>query len=882
MKKAISAATSAALLASLLATAVAPSVFAASPSVTPATPGSFPQGGFEQSVFTSGASYTFNEGAVDGWGDTGTSPAGNGFVLSIVMTVGQKVHFDTTVAPTISGPGTLGLSGAFINDTTFEVTAASSDKAVQEAFTVSGFKVAAEATAALGAVATTYTYTPAGGASNARFGGAYSIVASGTLAAAHGAGTAISPSTINTGGTFTTWAANLSLVIDAGAANEETLTAWTAGGLSGGTQTITLTTPTDYVNGHLISAPIEERMVSATNFTLSSIGSVTKAAALTALKTNVLPGENNQTFGATTVCENNNRDFATAAVVTITIQTDGVIFSSSPTAAVDLAPSSGVTLASATSNLSFDRKSATFVVSAKDALTTTLSCITISGKYDLTAAVPLGTKIKVAVTVGSLPSVPATVTNAIAGNAIVGTVLSVPTVYIGENDQSTGTIKITEAAVGSFTQGPGFNTLVVCLEYRTPGADPLYTRAPFAVVASGSDLLLRDPATLTGKTTVMGEVPSPNRCDSGRAYSWRIFAGSTTAPATIYLVGSDSTGAALPITGVANGPRISLSQGVVPGGVVFDLLEGDANGLSKFALFTGANAVYRNSPAVAAKSNPLILAGGIGQPGGDITISETAAGQFQTGELVRISVLKNSKTETQEQFFTGGTGGVATTDFAVGTVGSGLVAHISTVTNTSVDVCIDQRAFQPTLGVLTISGFKYTTVADATNGNVLLEVTAIDTGDTSVCTVAGPGVTVGPAGARLIDAFVSNAHVGITAPATGLTGIAFLTQTALGATKVGPFSDATKVAKLGKYETWRFAGGSALVGKTVSIWVATKNAAGKWSAFTKLTARLADSSGNAFFWWKTSSKAWISVRAMYAGDATHFASWGVARQARWI
>jgi hypothetical protein len=134
------------------------------------------------------------------------------------------------------------------------------------------------------------------------------------------------------------------------------------------------------------------------------------------------------------------------------------------------------------------------------------------------------------------------------------------------------------------------------------------------------------------------------------------------------------------------------------------------------------------------------------------------------------------------------------------------------------------------------------------------------------------------------DQFVSNAIVGTAAaPGTsGLTGIAFITQTALGATKVGPFSNATKVAKLGKYETWRFAGGSRLAGKTVTIWVATKSASGVWSAFTKLTSRLADSTGNAFFWWRTSSKAWISVRAQYPGDATYFLSWSVARQARWL
>jgi hypothetical protein len=84
------------------------------------------------------------------------------------------------------------------------------------------------------------------------------------------------------------------------------------------------------------------------------------------------------------------------------------------------------------------------------------------------------------------------------------------------------------------------------------------------------------------------------------------------------------------------------------------------------------------------------------------------------------------------------------------------------------------------------------------------------------------------------------------------------------------------VAKLGKYVTWKFSGGSALVGKTVQIWVATKNSAGKWGAFALLTARRVDASGNAYFWWKTSSKAWISVRGGY------LTSLSVATQARWL
>jgi hypothetical protein len=130
----------------------------------------------------------------------------------------------------------------------------------------------------------------------------------------------------------------------------------------------------------------------------------------------------------------------------------------------------------------------------------------------------------------------------------------------------------------------------------------------------------------------------------------------------------------------------------------------------------------------------------------------------------------------------------------------------------------------------------------------------------------------GGTSAVAFETVVSNAQIG-TAPAPA----AITTSgTALSATKVGPFTVATKVAKLGQYVTWKFSGGSALVGKTVQIWVATKNSAGKWSAFTLLTARRVDASGNAYFWWKTSSKAWISVRAGYLTTLS------VATQARWL
>ena len=97
----------------------------------------------------------------------------------------------------------------------------------------------------------------------------------------------------------------------------------------------------------------------------------------------------------------------------------------------------------------------------------------------------------------------------------------------------------------------------------------------------------------------------------------------------------------------------------------------------------------------------------------------------------------------------------------------------------------------------------------------------------------------------------------------------------------GPASTSTKVAAANKFITWRFAGGAALAGKTVRIYVATRNAAGGYGPFVDLTGRVADANGNAFFSWRA-TKTWVSVRAYFAGDAMYLASWSPATQGRWL
>jgi len=98
---------------------------------------------------------------------------------------------------------------------------------------------------------------------------------------------------------------------------------------------------------------------------------------------------------------------------------------------------------------------------------------------------------------------------------------------------------------------------------------------------------------------------------------------------------------------------------------------------------------------------------------------------------------------------------------------------------------------------------------------------------------------------------------------------------ALGVTTAGPFTTTTKVAALGKYVTVKMSFGASAAGATVAIWTASKNSAGVWSAFTQKTSRIADASGNVYYYWRSSSAAWLSIQGRL-GDVR-----ANAVQARW-
>jgi hypothetical protein len=122
-------------------------------------------------------------------------------------------------------------------------------------------------------------------------------------------------------------------------------------------------------------------------------------------------------------------------------------------------------------------------------------------------------------------------------------------------------------------------------------------------------------------------------------------------------------------------------------------------------------------------------------------------------------------------------------------------------------------------------------------------------------------------------------------PATGGviadTTVNISAGTAQGVTTSAAFTAPTKITTVGKYVTWQFAGGPALAGRRVEIWTATRVGTDPWSPFAKLTARIADASGNAYFYLRGSTATWVSARAYYPGDEATTAAWSPTRLGRY-
>ena len=903
-KKALGIGMSAGLIASLLATAVAPAALAA---VTIGSVGNVPVGGTSA---TSGT-FTFSEQAI---ASIPTNTAGSFTVTIAPAAPGLgSVSFVGTPSTALS-TGSLGAT-ASIAGSVMTVNIAGSDTANVESVIVTGLSISAVAGTATGAISATLsagTGSLAGAAAIFAAGG----TATGTISAGIGvAATSVIVNVTSVGCNFSTTVASGNPLSFATSPETENITAASALGVPAiGQQTLTIL-PT--ANVHNAAELVSEVNGCAVSNVLASPGTVVSAVTYTSAgNASVFPGEDNSPASNLTLVEPSAGFLAAGSSFTYTILTPGVVFSTAPSdgttfvstitantvaAATVITTStphglvsgntvtiSGsnstplingtysvtvitpttfsipvtVTTAGTTGTVSFStnalglsapviaasRLSATVTVTTASLVPATIVLSNIL--YDVAASVPAGTFISVGLTTSAaLAVLPPTVTNAVVFRGILASAPS-PTVYIGQNDQTAGLITFTEAQAGFFTAGVGTGTNVI--EICPTGVNYTFTTAPVAMVVGGvaaGNLILRDGVAASVTNIVTG-LQGINGC-----YYWYVWTASTV-PSTIVIGAAPSA---------ATGPLINVSVAQVPGGVDTNLFVGSSNVQnSLFATVQFATAVYLNQVAVTALSDPAISAGSSHAPAGNLQIAETALGQLKLGENICVEVLPRTFTN-QDTFLNG----LNTADLPVVTAsGTGLVIGPVSPSNESCsgqeEIAIPAQYMAsfsfPVLqqstagnGMLVISNISYTTLADAVSGPVQLSVWGFGEAPTTV----------------IFHSTVTDATIG-----TQLAGTA---TTRLGATQVGSFTTATKVATTSHYVTFRFDFGIAAAGQNITILGATKTG-NDWSAFTHWTGRTANASGVVYYYFRSSSVTWISVRGYWSAGGV----WTPARQARWV
>jgi hypothetical protein len=538
--------------------------------------------------------------------------------------------------------------------------------------------------------------------------------------------------------------------------------------------------------------------------------------------------------------------------VTFTINTPGVLFSpdSCPPGGVSLTGCIvGTNITAASPSLGAGRTTLTVTLDetgGDDAGTEgqvsagLADSLLFNPRYDVALGTPTGTTVDVAVTVSraGVTIIGSPVTVGVVGFVVAGST-SAPNVQIGQNDQATGMITLTESAAGAigFTSPNGF--IKVCLQ---SGEQWSVGRFFWAVVTAG-DLKL-NVAGLAATQGKMAIDPSNPSCLEIQVYTI-----STVASTIEIRDGSTSAPAA---SGPTAGPRVNVPNASQPGPVYVDVYADSSD-----AGLTGqvgdniviAVRVFSNTPIVTVSGQPTVTRGGLGQAIGNIIITEGAPNQFATLGDFEICPVNPSGAFTTAYSFSSPVGvnaPVVTTNSAV----SGTIAFYDATDPDLGPGCLDINVTDSGLaglGVITISNLKLDTTADAAFGNVFIRV--VDDG------------------LDLLNQIVSPAKVG--------TGIAGTATTRLGVTQIGAFTTSTKVAKTGKYVTYRFDFGAGAAGAPVQIWGATKTG-NDWSAFSVVTTRTANASGVVYYYIRQNSATWKSYRALNAG------SWTPARQARWI
>ncbi len=831
---------SATLLASLFTVIAASSALAA---VSVTSVGNIPRGGS-----ATGLVYTLTESSA------GCLPNAAGSATIIIAPNGGGTTVSYTGTPVVSAPGSLGAT-ASASGQTLTINWTGSDPLNIESITVSGLGISATTAAALGAISATLATTPGALLACFQAGG----TASGTIASGIAIGALSVIVNVTTPGClFVPTGAppppgQLTFVQNPESVN---ITAAVAGpGIGQQTLTIAATTAV-----HDAATGVSQSTACAPSGVLASPGTVVDSLIYNApTQLTVVPGENNQPAGNLSVTERvGSAGFLSAGTtLTFTIATAGVTFSTAPSASI----TSG-TLTGTVGVMTPDLKSVTWTIATASAVPATL---TVTGiRYDVAASVPAGTQVSVGLVLsGGKVVTPTSRSNAVVGRVVVG-VGATPTVYIGENNQPSGMITLTESGAGFLTDGTGPNNVfTLCL-----ASGETFTLAPWAIVtgpATGA-VRLREGAVASPDNIVLGTLFTS---DDGRSCAyWTVWTASTAA-STIEIRATDpaAPGAPLP-SGANNGPRLSVGPGLAPGttqagisfgdftDIVTDNTAADYDSLVVFAV-----RAFRSGVNVVALSAPTIIRGGTSLAG-NIQISETLAGQLKAGDLICLQVQpRASNFSLQDTWFDSATtnklpiatatgGGLAVGPVAVGGA-SGCPTGPGGDSRGSAGFTVTQQAVG-TLGVITVSNINYITVADAPTGSVLLRVFS----------TFGPGVD--------FSSFVVNAKIGSTA-------VGGSNATRLGVTQTGAFTISTKVAKVGKYVTYRFDFGVAAAGQIFVITGATKTG-NDWSAFTTITSRRANASGVVYYYIRQNSATWKSYRASWSGGGVIT----LARQSRWI
>jgi len=261
-----------------------------------------------------------------------------------------------------------------------------------------------------------------------------------------------------------------------------------------------------------------------------------------------------------------------------------------------------------------------------------------------------------------------------------------------------------------------------------------------------------------------------------------------------------------------------------------------------------------NNVAVAA---PLAAA---------VTISAGAPFTFTSSTAYAGGTTKGTITVT-----CGATIGTGTLTLKSGTITSNSVTVIcSESTPDSITAAFDKTAVVPGGSATFTATLKDDNGLAAPDGNIVTVLTSSGVtfdpaaGDFSVTTLNGKAVftylaafNTGVATVTSFNVDAGSASASINVGAVVSVGAA---ASALGVTTSGPFNRTTKVPAKGKYVTVKISFGTGAAGQTVGIMIASKNSAGVWSAFTRRTGRVANSNGDVYFYWKSASAAWLSIR----------------------